>query len=425
MRKGSPILRWSRKCKSVMIETGREVAGLCRHRLVRAVCLAAFLVCAFGTVQAATTAYELTVDGEPVLCVKNVVAAEDVIDEYLCERSTVYGESVDFREQVVCEKRFVAPGEEVAAVAEVVPALAESTTLVAEAAVFMIDGEATVAVSDEESARQVLRRIVEAGTASVEGADIAAQGFTAAVEISRAEMPVAEIIGEEAALAALSAGEQPLVGWQVEFNYRERVPLKPTEQVVDSELLPRGARTVYSEGRAGEQENLVRAVAVNGMVVSREVIASTVITEAEAAVVYRGTRESTAAAAGSRGGTVDDIPIAGTVTAVFDEAGAHWQHRHTGLDLAAPAGTPVRAIAGGTVVSAGWQGSYGNMVTIEHSDGLQTRYAHLSEIKVAVGDSLARGDVLGLCGATGNTTGPHLHFEVLVNDEFVDPVAYF
>jgi murein DD-endopeptidase MepM/ murein hydrolase activator NlpD len=84
---------------------------------------------------------------------------------------------------------------------------------------------------------------------------------------------------------------------------------------------------------------------------------------------------------------------------------------HSGLDIGAPSGTPVVAAASGTVVSAGWNGGYGKAVVIQHNDTQQTLYGHLSEISVQPGQQIAQGTVLGLVGSTGNSTGPHLHFE--------------
>ncbi|WP_309732302.1 M23 family metallopeptidase [Chamaesiphon sp. OTE_75_metabat_556] len=84
---------------------------------------------------------------------------------------------------------------------------------------------------------------------------------------------------------------------------------------------------------------------------------------------------------------------------------------HSGIDIAAPSGTPVVATATGTVVSAGWNGGYGKAIVIQHSDTQQTLYGHLSEISVQPGQQIAQGTVIGLVGSTGNSTGPHLHFE--------------
>ncbi|MCK1744603.1 peptidoglycan DD-metalloendopeptidase family protein [Bradyrhizobium sp. 139] len=97
---------------------------------------------------------------------------------------------------------------------------------------------------------------------------------------------------------------------------------------------------------------------------------------------------------------------------------------HTGLDFRAATGDPVRVTANGKVVSAGWSGGYGRMIEIDHGNGLATRYGHLSEINVKVGEIVKIGQVVGLVGSTGRSTGPHLHYETRIDGEAVDPQKF-
>jgi murein DD-endopeptidase MepM/ murein hydrolase activator NlpD len=97
---------------------------------------------------------------------------------------------------------------------------------------------------------------------------------------------------------------------------------------------------------------------------------------------------------------------------------------HTGLDFRAASGDPVRATANGKVASSGWAGGYGRMVEIDHGNGLSTRYGHLSEINVKVGDVIKIGQVIGAVGSTGRSTGPHLHYETRIDGEAVDPQKF-
>ena len=97
---------------------------------------------------------------------------------------------------------------------------------------------------------------------------------------------------------------------------------------------------------------------------------------------------------------------------------------HTGLDFRAAMGDPVRATANGKVVSSGWAGGYGRMVEIDHGNGLSTRYGHLSEIGVKVGDQIKIGQVIGEVGSTGRSTGPHLHYETRIDGDAVDPQKF-
>lgn len=114
-------------------------------------------------------------------------------------------------------------------------------------------------------------------------------------------------------------------------------------------------------------------------------------------------------------------PISGTITSRY---GSRWGTTHTGLDIATSSGTPIKAVAGGTVTYAGVKGSYGNLVIINHGNGVQTYYAHCSKIYVSVGDKVEAGDVVSAVGSTGNSTGPHLHLEVRINGTAVNPQRY-
>ena len=100
------------------------------------------------------------------------------------------------------------------------------------------------------------------------------------------------------------------------------------------------------------------------------------------------------------------------------------RHQHKGVDLAGPVGTPVHATGDGVVGRADWFSSYGLFVAIEHGGELETRYGHMSRLNVAAGQSVHRGDVIGYIGTTGRSTGPHLHYEVRVNGEAVNPIPY-
>lgn len=97
---------------------------------------------------------------------------------------------------------------------------------------------------------------------------------------------------------------------------------------------------------------------------------------------------------------------------------------HTGIDLAAPTGTPVYATADGVVSRADWYSSYGLYISVEHGASMQTRYAHLSRLAVAAGDNVKKGDLIGYVGSTGRSTGPHLHYEVRVDGVAVNPIPY-
>jgi murein DD-endopeptidase MepM/ murein hydrolase activator NlpD len=104
--------------------------------------------------------------------------------------------------------------------------------------------------------------------------------------------------------------------------------------------------------------------------------------------------------------------------------GMRWGRMHEGTDMAAPYGTPVYATADGVVVHAGWQGAYGRLIKIRHEFGIETRFAHLSQIRVKVGQRVSRGDRIGDMGNSGRSTGTHLHYEIRVNGKAMNPMKY-
>jgi murein DD-endopeptidase MepM/ murein hydrolase activator NlpD len=120
-------------------------------------------------------------------------------------------------------------------------------------------------------------------------------------------------------------------------------------------------------------------------------------------------------------------PVSGTITSPFGYRRSPFgsgMEFHQGLDIAAPMGTTVQAAAGGTVISAGWYGGYGNYVLIDHGGGMATGYGHLSQIFVSAGQQIQKGQAIGAVGSTGMSTGPHLHFEVRLHGKPTDPAAY-
>ncbi|MGW4054559.1 M23 family metallopeptidase [Streptomyces sp. NPDC004779] len=121
-----------------------------------------------------------------------------------------------------------------------------------------------------------------------------------------------------------------------------------------------------------------------------------------------------------------------TLSASYNQGGAMWAHKHSGQDFAVPVGTPVKAAGAGTVVKAGPNGggdgpAYGNAIVVKHANGTYSQYAHLSKIQVHVGQKVGAGQKIALSGNTGNSSGPHLHFEIRTTPNYgsaVNPAAF-
>lgn len=189
-------------------------------------------------------------------------------------------------------------------------------------------------------------------------------------------------------------------------------------QIIDVDTWYTTQKEVLQQPSAGFRKAIINTYYVNDKAVSREVVKEEVIKEAVPKVMKRGTKIPPKYIRPLSGGRVTSRfgprkkPTAGAST------------NHKGVDWATATGTAVKASNGGTVTKAGWGNSYGYVIFIDHSDGRQTRYAHLSKILVSVGQKVKQGDKIALSGNTGVSTGPHLHFEILINGRQVNPLDY-
>lgn len=187
-----------------------------------------------------------------------------------------------------------------------------------------------------------------------------------------------------------------------------------TERVNDNKMY-KGDTAVTQNGIDGRQVIDGKVTKINGVITKRDLRSKDVITKMQSKVIHVGTAERPKTAPTG----IFGMPIRNyTLTSRY---GYRWGRTHQGLDMAAPTGTPIYASDGGTVTIAGWQQGYGNVVYIDHGNGRTTRYGHNSRLTVTQGQKVYKGQQIALCGSTGNSTGPHLHFEIRINGKAIDP----
>ena len=134
--------------------------------------------------------------------------------------------------------------------------------------------------------------------------------------------------------------------------------------------------------------------------------------------------DTTESIADINGIKVATLPVTGTISSRYGVSSKIRASTHTGLDIAATTGTPIKVVADGTITFAAYSGSYGYLVKVDHGNGVETWYGHTSKMLVKEGQAVKAGDTIALVGSTGNSTGPHLHFEVRINGEHVNPQKY-
>lgn len=199
------------------------------------------------------------------------------------------------------------------------------------------------------------------------------------------------------------------------------------------ESQPSSYEKVKTEGENGEEEVTVRTVYVDGVQTDAYETDSEVIKEAVDEVVVKGSDSSSEGTSSSStsssssygsGSFIWPVPYTHNITSEF---GMRWGRLHGGIDIADGGvyGQPIVAADSGTVILAGNQGDgYGNYVIIDHGNGYKTLYGHMSSVAAYTGQQVSQGEVIGYVGSTGNSTGPHLHFEIRVNDVQTDPLGY-
>jgi murein DD-endopeptidase MepM/ murein hydrolase activator NlpD len=215
---------------------------------------------------------------------------------------------------------------------------------------------------------------------------------------------------------------------RVPFRSSRTSPLRTRAAVLAAGL---GASVVLGAGVAVAADTTAASSAASAVQAQAAAQAKAAKT-AEVAAAKAAAKEKAAAKAKAKAASWVHPVRTYTLSAKFAQAGSHWQAKHSGQDFAVPSGTNVVAAHGGTVVKAGGNGAgdgpaYGNAIVIKHGNGTYSQYAHLSRIDVKVGQIVRTGQHIARSGNTGNSTGPHLHFEIRRTADYgsaIDPVAF-
>ena len=419
------------------------------------VCTMLALLAVFGSSAAlrSSRAYAVSVDGEQVAVLVSQREADEAValalrqeEEKLLDETpadqtepedaaaltaptATERESVlEFENQLSIEA--VEPeNAEYASVAQAADLLAQELSFTAQCVELLVDGEGVCYLPTSTHAIQAVN---EAKThyGSISQEDVIAVYTEQEISFNESTAPVADLSSVAEAANLLIYGDTgrtspaqaaPLINVIVERRLTEVATLPYNTIRVDDDQLPRGQEEEVSPGRDGSQEISYTLVERNGRLVSKEQAGTTVLTAAVDAVINVGTKLMI-----NGYGVVDlSWPLAEGTGVVSSRYG--WRSRgwHSGIDVADPVGVTIVAVEAGVVTYADYEGGgYGNLVIIDHGDGLSTRYAHCDEFLVAAGDTVERDQAIATIGMTGTTTGPHVHFEVRVNDTAVDPAPY-
>ncbi|TQR11532.1 M23 family metallopeptidase [Psychrobacillus soli] len=209
---------------------------------------------------------------------------------------------------------------------------------------------------------------------------------------------------------------KPLINVDVLYEKKAEEVIQHTKKVEETDEMYKGDTKVKQEGSDGKKIATYLVRKENGVEVGQSVIEETILVEPKDHIVLKGTKVIP-----SRGSGQFAWPAEGGY--ISSKMGYRWGRQHEGIDIARPNGFTIKASDNGIVEAAGWDGTYGNRVIVNHQNGYKTTYAHLSSISVSVGDVVPQGSKLGVMGSTGRSTGTHLHFEVKKNGVTINPLS--
>jgi murein DD-endopeptidase MepM/ murein hydrolase activator NlpD len=209
---------------------------------------------------------------------------------------------------------------------------------------------------------------------------------------------------------------KPLVTVFVDKEVNKREKIAYQKEVTETDSMFKGDIKVKQKGQEGLRAVTYVISQQNGQTVKRQTVKEDILVNPVKKVVLRGTKVIP-----SRGEGSFSWPTSGGY--VSSQMGYRWSRMHKGIDIARPSDRSIKTVDNGVVVSAGWDGGYGNKIVVDHQNGYRTVYAHLSSIDVSVGQTVPKGSQIGLMGSTGDSTGVHLHFEVYKNGALVNPLT--
>lgn len=408
--------------------------------------------------------HEAIVNGYPVGVIDNKQTFEQIISNVEDSVTSILGQNVDKLGKPVYIMRLVF-AKDLTTEYQIKQNLLSTYDEVTSAYAVYVNDQLTVAALDEQSAQNALNRIKAQYVESHPDATIE---FVDNIEIKQEFVPVAYIKSEDGIIDELKRPSQQAQQYTVQpkdtlwdiagrfgmsvddllclnpqysdmikdgdvLNITKSVPLisvkisyvsdsvqpipAENEQIRDDNLLA-GKTEVIAESTDGKKRVVETIVKINDDIVERNVQSEEILQQPVAGKIKVGTLSPQKAKTGT-GQLIR--PAYGTISSRF---GRRSRGYHTGVDFANPIGTPIAASDNGVVIKAGWYGGYGNMVEINHGNGIVTLYAHCSALLVKNGETVKKGQVIAKVGSTGNSTGPHLHFEVRKNGQPVDPMPY-
>ncbi len=370
------------------------------------------LCMAFGLMalnQYFTGGYEIVAEGKTLGIVTDEAQYETALSAVNQQLSVDFGDAAQLEPDVQMKSCLI-PKNQVTSQWELYENIASMSDYMAESSTLVIDGKKTISFRSEADLKKALSFLRD--KFSVAGGQ---SGIQESITIDTEYISVADLYSAEDGADYLEECGLIHVFSVVETEYKITMPFQTIEQE-DSQVYA-GEREVIQEGVPGEALVRAKIEYMNGVETANTVLSETVKREAVNEIVSVGTKPKPD---GMGTGTFA-MPASGRISSEF---GPRWGRTHTGIDIAAPSGSEIRAADTGIVSFSGQQGSYGNLVKIDHQNGYVTYYAHCSKLLAEPGQVVEKGELIALVGSTGNSTGPHCHFEVRSAGQPQDPFDF-
>ena len=302
-----------------------------------------------------------------------------------------------------------------------------------------VDGEKVALVDSQETAREAVMDVVEkyrSGGENVLDIEVKERTSSEQMDIENGDTPPDILTQEEAEKVLVSGkgGDSYLTVVTTE-EQTQQVPIEFRQEYKPDSNMYVGEKKIQVEGREGAKEVTKKVVRENGRPVDEEILDEEIIREPQEEIVLTGTRTYDGYGGGSGGHSDENVSydpeaVYETLLTPIDsvhitsEFGQRWGRLHSGVDFGLAQGSAIYAADDGYVYFSGDGGGYGNLLKIDHGNGMQTYYAHCSALLVSSGQQVSRGQKIALVGSTGNSTGPHLHFEVIITGNCVNPLDF-
>ncbi|MDP4088626.1 MAG: peptidoglycan DD-metalloendopeptidase family protein [Bacillota bacterium] len=393
----------------------KKARGISR---VGALIMSIALLCSiFIYVFYAPNAYEIYVNGSAVACVKDLSNANYATNKIFTEIHERFT-GLNIREDAEY-RSIIAESSALSSLKDIRGNILNALDIKVKGVEMEIDGVRAAILADASEGEEIIGRV---STYYMNNLNLEDKKFTAvrnSIKYIPVEVPVSAVdeIGDAAQrlIGNNNIGAAPALKIEYSGVKKEKQAVAYSQTVTLTEELTSNASKIVNKGQDGEKEVESLVSYINGEAKSSNVISEKITKEPQNEVVLKG-RDSY-----SPGIVGMVLPSRGTVSSNF---GMRWGKMHEGIDIAAKMGDPIYASIDGKVVYSGWIEGYGYAVKIQHDNNLETLYGHCSKLIANVGDMVKKGQLIANVGSTGNSTGPHLHFEVRIDGKAVNPYPY-